>query len=60
VGTISQSESGIELVHQSVVVQPHWLVRGDAEGRWSVVMRLGMDTRREEPSRQAEAMAAAS
>ncbi len=60
VGTISQSESGIELVHQSVVVQPHWLVRGDAEARWSVVMRLGMDTRREEPSRQAEAMAVAS
>jgi alpha-amylase len=44
IGTVSQSESGIELVHQSVVVQPHWLVRGDQEGKWSVVMRLTLDT----------------
>jgi alpha-amylase len=44
VGTVSQSESGIELVHQSVVVQPHWIVRGDTQGRWSVVMRLDLDT----------------
>ena len=44
VGTVSQSESGIELVHQSVVVQPHWIVRGDKHGRWSVVMRLELDT----------------
>ena len=34
--TVSQSEGGFELVHQSIVVQPHWLVRGDADGRWSV------------------------
>ena len=44
IGTVSQSESGIELVHQSVVVQPHWIVRGDKQGRWSVVMRLSADT----------------
>jgi alpha-amylase len=44
VGTVSQSESGIELVHQSVVVQPHWIVRGDKHGRWSVVMQLELDT----------------
>lgn len=59
VGTVSQSESGIELVHQSVVVQPHWLVRGDAEGRWSVVMRLCLDAGRAEQRSQAEAMGVA-
>ena len=32
--TVSQSEGGFELVHQSVMVQPHWVVRGDASGRW--------------------------
>lgn len=42
--TVSLSEGGFELVHQSVVVQPHWLVRGDAEGRWSVTMRMEIDT----------------
>ncbi len=42
--TVSQSEGGFELVHQSVVVQPHWHVRGDAHGRWAVTMRLALDT----------------
>jgi len=42
--TVSQSEGGFELVHQSVVVQPHWHVRGDARGRWAVTMRLALDT----------------
>jgi alpha-amylase len=42
---VSQSEGGFELIHQSVVVQPHWQVRGDEHGRWSVVMRLSLDTR---------------
>ena len=42
--TVSQSEGGFELVHQSVVVQPHWHVRGDANGRWAVSMRLALDT----------------
>ena len=42
--TVSQSEGGFELVHQSVVVLPHWIVRGDAEGRWSVTMQLDIDT----------------
>jgi alpha-amylase len=45
VETVSQSEGGYELVHQSVVVQPHWTVVPDAQGRWSVTMRLVMDTR---------------
>jgi alpha-amylase len=58
--TVSQSESGFELVHQSVVVQPHWIVVPDAEGRWAVTMRLAIDTcraeqRRAEPSALATA-----
>jgi alpha-amylase len=44
VDTVSQSEGGFELVHQSVAVLPHWIVIPDAEGRWSVTMRLGIDT----------------
>ena len=42
--TVSQSESGYELVHQSVSVNPHWLVTGDSEGRWVATMRLLVDT----------------
>ncbi|WP_149495554.1 alpha-amylase/4-alpha-glucanotransferase domain-containing protein [Roseiconus lacunae] len=38
--TVSQSEAGFELVHQSVCVQPHWLVRGDSEGRWHVTIEM--------------------
>ena len=37
---VSQSESGFELIHQSVVVQPHWNVRGDENGRWVAKLRL--------------------
>ena len=43
--TVSQSEGGFELVHQSVVVLPHWYVRADQDGRWSVTMHLDLDTR---------------
>jgi hypothetical protein len=42
--TVSQSEGGFELVHQSVCVIPHWLVRGDAAGKWSVTMLLAANT----------------
>lgn len=38
--TVSQSEAGFEAVHQSVCLMPHWLVRGDTEGKWSVQMQL--------------------
>ncbi len=41
--TVSQSEAGFELVHQSVVVAPYWQVQPDAQGRWSVVMELSVD-----------------
>jgi len=44
VETVSQSEGGFELVHQSVVVEPHWIVEADADGRWSVTMTLALDT----------------
>ncbi len=42
--TVSNSEGGFELVHQSVVVHPHWHVTADSEGRWAVTMRLCLDT----------------
>ncbi len=58
IATVSQSESGIELVHQSVAVLPHWLIRGDAEGRWSVTMQLELDTSMAE-TRQSETTAPA-
>jgi hypothetical protein len=48
VETVSQSEGGFELVHQSVVVQPHWTVVPDAQGRWSVTMQLVIDTQQAE------------
>ena len=56
--TVSQSEGGFELVHQSVVVQPHWHVQGDADGRWSVTIQLSLDTSLAE-SRRVEAPAVA-
>ena len=40
ISTVSQSEGGFELVHQSVCVQPHWMVTSDADGRWAVQMEL--------------------
>lgn len=46
VQTVSQSESGFELVHQSVCVQPHWLIQGDANGRWACRMKLTLQTNR--------------
>ena len=44
VQTVSQSESGFELVHQCVCVQPHWTVVGDSNGRWACRMKLTMKT----------------
>jgi alpha-amylase len=42
--TVSQSEGGFELVHQSVCVMPHWIVTGDVQGRWSITMQMTVDT----------------
>lgn len=47
VETVSQSEGGFELVHQSVAVLPHWHVEADHDGRWSVTMQLSLATIRE-------------
>ena len=38
--SVSQSEGGFELVHQSVVVMPHWIITPDATGTWRAAMRL--------------------
>ena len=46
--SVSQSEGGFELVHQSVVIMPHWHVIGDSDGRWSVAFDLAIDTSRAE------------
>ena len=38
------SPLGFELVHQSVCLHPHWQVRGDAQGRWTVTLILNANT----------------
>ena len=45
VATVSQSEGGFELVHQSVVVQPHWYIQVAENEVWRVVFTLELDTR---------------
>jgi len=57
--TVSQSEGGFELIHQSVVVMPHWLVEADKDGRWSVTMQLSLDTARAEQKDHPEEAVAA-
>lgn len=44
VQTVSQSEAGFELVHQSVCVQPHWMIKGDSKGLWACRMKLSFET----------------
>ena len=56
--TVSQSEAGFELVHQSVVVHPHWLIQAGDDGRWATTMTLAIDTSMAEKRRPvAEAIA---
>ena len=50
--TVSQSEGGFELVHQSVAVMPHWFVEADDQGCWGATLRLELDTTRAEERRQ--------
>jgi 4-alpha-glucanotransferase len=52
--TVSQSEAGFELVHQSVCAIPNWRVQGDSEGRWSVSMDLILTCEHEPNSRSAK------
>ncbi|TSA06379.1 MAG: DUF1926 domain-containing protein [Planctomycetaceae bacterium] len=40
--SVSQSEGGFELVHQSVSVMPHWVVEPESDGSWNVNMRLSL------------------
>jgi alpha-amylase len=58
--TVSQSEGGFELVHQSVVVIPHWYIEADAKGRWSATFRLSLDASLAESRQQLPAAAASS
>jgi alpha-amylase len=48
VQTVSLSEGGYELVHQSTAVMPHWLVEPDSQGRWEVTLLMKLDTSRAE------------
>jgi alpha-amylase len=56
--TVSQSEGGFELVHQSSVVLPNWTVEADASGRWEVGIQLSIDTSVAEARRLAESSVA--
>ena len=58
VETVSQSEGGFELVHQSVAVVPHWHLLPDINGCWSVTVKLSVDTQLAE-QRMEEVAAAA-
>lgn len=42
--TVSQSESGFELVHQSCAVVPHWQFLAPDDGHWTVRLCLSIDT----------------
>ena len=42
--TVSQSESGFELVHQNCSVVPHWQFEVPGDGRWTVELTLSVDT----------------
>jgi len=42
--TVSQSEGGFELVHQSSLVMPHWEFVADESGCWDVRIELSLDT----------------
>ena len=58
--TVSQSEGGFELVHQSVVVIPHWIIEPTRDRRFTVTLRLAIDTSQAEsrhPIRRAEVVA---
>lgn len=44
--TVSQSEGGFELVHQSTTVMPHWYVEPNADGSWEVAMTLRLMNRK--------------
>ena len=55
--TVSNSEGGYELVHQSCAVVPWWDVVADAQGGWSVTLRMTADTSAAQARQLAEASA---
>lgn len=55
--TISQSEGGFELVHQSCMVMPHWEFVVTADGKWSVELTLSIDTSAAQARKLAETAA---
>ena len=57
--SVSGSEGGYELVHQSVAVIPHWQVHPEADGSWSVTIHLSADTTKAESRQQEMASVAA-
>ncbi len=44
IATVSQNEAGFELVHQSIAILPHWLIRADRSGRWALQMSLRVNS----------------
>ena len=60
VATVSQSEGGFELVHQSVCMIPHWVVQGDANGQWTVSMDLIVTCEHEPNARSSKLLLAQS
>ena len=44
VESVNQSEGGFELVHQSVCLQPHWILEPEADGSWAVDFVLAFET----------------
>lgn len=56
--TVSQSESGYELVHQSCSVMPHWEFIAPSDGRWTVTIVLSLDTSAAQARELAERSAA--
>jgi alpha-amylase len=42
--TVSQSEAGFELIHQSCAVMPHWQFFAGEDGRWEVTLTLSIDS----------------
>jgi 4-alpha-glucanotransferase len=47
IATVSQSEGGFELVHQSVCVMPHWLIQGERDGTWKLQMTMNVSLRKQ-------------
>ncbi|MEX2286955.1 MAG: alpha-amylase/4-alpha-glucanotransferase domain-containing protein [Planctomycetaceae bacterium] len=56
--TVSQSEGGFELVHQSCMVMPRWEFVAPHDGRWTVKIDLSIDTSAAQARQLREAAAA--